>query len=66
MPPIEPLSAVQKSHIQRVLSHAQGDLALAGRILGVTTEDLLRLLASHGLDAAGEASRPPRTDEEEE
>ena len=65
MPPIQPLSAVRRSHIQQVLRHAKGDLDLASQILGVSTEDLLRLLASLGLDPAREVSDSPATHEEE-
>lgn len=65
MSTIQPLNAVRKSHIQQVLRHAKGDLDLASQILGVSTEDLRRLLASHGLDPAREACFPPATQEEE-
>ncbi|MFH1034076.1 MAG: helix-turn-helix domain-containing protein [Pseudomonadota bacterium] len=62
---IEPLSQVQKGHIQEVLAHAKGDLALACRILGVSAEDLTKLLATHGLGAPALAANPSKTPEEE-
>ena len=65
MSTIQPLSAVRRSHIQQVLRHAKGDLDLASRILGISTEDLCRLLASHGLDPAREVGFSPANHEEE-
>jgi DNA-binding NtrC family response regulator len=64
MSAIDPLSEVRKRYIQQVLALAQGDLDQASRILGVSAQDLRKLLLSHGLAERPEAASVPTTPEE--
>lgn len=62
---IEPLDQVRRDHIQQVLRHTKGDLEWACRILGVTAEDLARLLTSHGLGVDGQPLHTSESKQEE-
>ncbi len=62
---IEPLSVIRKSHIEKVMRHAKGDLEEASQILGVTTEELRQFLLANDVPAVQDSSGPLATFEEE-
>jgi hypothetical protein len=62
---IQPLSEIRKSHVEKVMRHAKGDLEMASQILGVTIEELRRFLIANDMPAPQDSSGPLATFEEE-
>jgi len=62
---IQPLSVIRKSHIEKVMRHAKGDLEEASQILGVAVEELRQFLIANDMYAVQDSSGPLATFEEE-
>ncbi|KMY67481.1 hypothetical protein AAU61_11665 [Desulfocarbo indianensis] len=62
---IQPLSVIRKSHVEKVMRHAKGDLEEASQILGVAVEELRQFLIANDMYAVQDSSGPLATFEEE-
>jgi DNA-binding NtrC family response regulator len=67
MSQIQPLKDVRKKHVQDVLRLTGGDLDKASRVLGISEEQLIRLLRQNNIPLPGLADQafPPPTPDKE-